>query len=219
MILALIPAFNEEKTISAVIKDVEKHVDEVVVIDDASKDNTVEIAQQSGATVLVHKINRGQGATLETGHTYARKKNADVVIHFDADGQFDGAEIPKALTEFKTQNVDVLLGSRFLKENTDVPALKRHVLLPLGRLLDRMLGSVRLTDSHNGFRVLGKKALEHIHIEQDRMAHATEIPVLIKKHGLRYAEFPVTVRYSEFGQGATGGLRIVKELLLGKFLK
>lgn len=219
MILALIPAFNEEKTISAVIKDVEKHVDEVVVIDDASKDNTVEIAQQSGATVLVHKINRGQGATLETGHTYARTKNADVVIHFDADGQFDGAEIPKALSEFKKQNVDVLLGSRFLKENTDVPALKRYVLLPLGRFLDRMLGSVRLTDSHNGFRVFGKNALEHIHIQQDRMAHATEIPVLIKKHGLRYAEFPVTVRYNEFGQGATGGLKIVKELLFGKFLK
>lgn len=219
MILALIPAFNEEKTIDAVIKDVESHVDEVVVIDDASKDATVQKAQKAGATVLVHKINRGQGAALETGHSYARAKNTDIVIHFDADGQFDGAEVPKALTEFKKQNVDVLLGSRFLKENTDVPALKRYVLLPLGRLLDRMLGSVKLTDSHNGFRVLGKNALDHIHVQQDRMAHATEIPVLIKKHGLRYAEFPVTVRYNEFGQGATGGFRIVKELLFGKFVK
>lgn len=219
MILALIPAYNEERTVQDVIRDIQPHVDEVVVIDDASHDATAELARAAGATVLVHKINRGQGAALETGHCYARKNKANMVVHFDADGQFIGSEVAKAIKALRAAEAEVLLGSRFLDTASDIPFSKKHILLPLGRLFDRLVNGVKLSDFHNGFRVLGQRALEDIVITQDRMAHASEIPMLIKQHNLRYIEFPVTVRYNEYGQGVVGGLRVLKDIIFGKFIR
>lgn len=219
MIIALVPAYNEEKKIGSVIQDLFSHVDEVVVIDDGSTDDTARIAREAGAMVLSHRLNLGQGAALETGHKYARGRNdVDYVVHFDADGQFLASDIVPALAYLQANKKEVLLGSRFLGSEKSVPWLKRFFLLPLGRLIDRWSGTVRLSDSHNGFRILNRRALELIHITQDRMAHATEIPTLIAKHNLSWVEFPVTVRYDEFGQGVGGGLKIVRDLLVGKFL-
>jgi len=218
MILAIIPAYNEQDNIVSTIEDIAPHVDEVVVVDDASQDGTVVRARETGVTVLKHKINRGQGAALETGHEYARMVGADAVVHFDADGQFCGEEVPQAYAHFVKHKADVLFGSRFLKDNTDVPAFKRYVMLPIGRIIDRSMGAPKLSDSHNGFRILSNHALETVRITQDRMAHATQIPMLVQKHNLAFVEFPVTVRYNEFGQGLKGGFNIIKELVFGKFI-
>lgn len=219
MIIALVPAYNEEDTIGLVVTELLPHVDKVVVIDDASSDTTAKIAEDSGAVVLRHRLNRGQGAALETGHTYARSIGADAVLHFDADRQFLADEIPGAIAAFKKENADILLGSRFLEKKSSIPFAKRHILLPFARFFDRMLTGLVLSDSHNGFRILNKKALSVIRLTQDRMAHASEIPALIKKHNLKYMEFSVTVRYVEYGQGARGGLSIIKDTLTGMFLR
>lgn len=219
MILAIVPAYNEEKNIDSVIRDLFHHVDEVVVIDDGSTDATARIAREAGATILTHRVNRGQGAALETGHDYARLRRADFVVHFDADGQFSASDIPGALAYLQTSQKEVVLGSRFLGAEKSIPWFKRWFILPLGRLIDRLSGTVRLSDSHNGFRILSRRALDVIRITQDRMAHATEIPTLIAKHSLSWVEYPVSVRYNEFGQGVGGGFKIVRDLLLGKFLR
>lgn len=219
MIIALVPAYNEEDSIETVVTELLLVVDRVVVIDDASVDATGDIAEHSGAIVLHHKLNRGQGAALETGHAYARSIDADLVLHFDADRQFLAEEVPGAIAAFRKEKADILLGSRFLEKHSSVPFMKRHAVLPLGRLFDRMLTGLKLSDSHNGFRILNKKALSAIRLTQDRMAHASEIPALIKKHDLKYIEFPVTVRYVEYGQGARGGLHIIKDTLTGMFLR
>lgn len=218
MFLALVPAYNEEKRIETVLQALFSQVDSIVVIDDASTDTTAEISERAGAIVLRHEINRGQGAALETGHEYARQVGADYVLHFDADGQFSVNDIAPALKTFQRENADILFGSRFLEKKSNIPWTKKYIIFPIGKIINKIFGSLPLSDVHNGFRILGKNALEKIHISQDRMAHATEIPVLAKKHQLRYVEFPVEVTYHEYGQGGLGGVKIVKDLFTGKFL-
>lgn len=219
MFIAIVPAYNESKRIAHVVSKLTTHVDEVVVVDDCSSDNTATLAKNAGATVLRHQINRGQGAALETGHSYARDNNATYVLHFDGDGQFDVDDIGPALEVLKNKDVDIVLGSRFLGKSEGLPWTKKHIIWPIGRLFDRSIGAVALSDSHNGFRILTKQALDVIRITQDRMAHASEIPKLIKKHRLSFEEVPVSVRYYEYGQRATDGIQVIRDLLLGSFLK
>ncbi|PIZ94920.1 MAG: glycosyltransferase family 2 protein [Candidatus Magasanikbacteria bacterium CG_4_10_14_0_2_um_filter_33_14] len=219
MFIAIVPAYNEEKRIAQVVSDLLKSVDSVIVVDDKSRDNTIGEATQSGAMVLQHKINLGQGAALETGHEYARSIGVDYVLHFDGDGQFCVEDIAPALEKLKESKADILFGSRFLDNRSKVPFLKKYFLLPIGRFINKLFGVVSLKDSQNGFRILNRNALEKIKITQNGMAHATEIMGLTRKHNLNYVEFPVKVIYHEYGQGIGGGLKIVKDLFLGKFLK
>jgi len=219
MLLAIVPAYNEAKRIEDVIKKLQDHVDEVVVVDDCSSDSTVEVAQKAGATVVTHKINLGQGAALETGHAYARKVGAEYVLHFDGDGQFDVADISPALAMLKEQKLDVVLGSRFMQKKGNVPPMKRYVIHPLARVFNFLITGLWLTDAHNGFRILNKKALNAIHIQQNRMAHASEILALVKKNNLTVAEVPITVTYHEYGQRGSAAFVIVRDLILGKFVK
>lgn len=215
--LVIVPAHNEENTIGRVLRGLFEHgITDIVVVDDGSTDRTAAVARQSGAAVLRHRLNRGQGAALQTGHEYAKASGADVVAHFDADDQLNPADIAGAVARLKAENLDIILGSRFLDGRSRVPWFKRRVLLPVARWINYVFTGLKLSDAHNGFRVLSRRALEKIVITQDRMAHGSEIPALIRRHSLRYAEYPVEVRYHEFGQGVGGGLRVVADLLLGK---
>lgn len=218
MLIAVVPAYNEEKNIGPVISGLFNHVDKVVVVDDGSTDNTSLVSEKAGAVALCHKINRGQGAALQTGHEFALKIGAGYVIDFDADGQFDVLDIKPALAELQKSGADILFGSRFLDNRSQVPWLKRKILLPLGRLFNQMFFGINLTDAHNGFRILNQRALALIRITQDRMAHASEIPAQAKKLGLRQIEFPVKVVYREYGQGLGGAMRVVRDLVFGKFM-
>lgn len=218
MIIAIVPAFNESKRIADVVTDLLRVVTEVVVVNDASVDDTATLAAAAGATVLSHRVNRGCGAALETGHAYARIQKAAYVVHFDGDGQFSSDEILPALKKLEDEQADVLFGSRFLNnESKTLPWSKRHIIHPIARYIDRLFGSVKLSDVHNGFRILSADALQKIIITQDRMAHASQIPELVNKHALPYVEFPITVTYHEYGQTAKGGFIILKDLFMKKW--
>ncbi len=227
MIFVIVPAYNEEKSIGRVLrgffetqfKDESLKNMKVVVVDDGSVDNTVQIASQAGATVLRHEINRGQGAALQTGNQYALEQGASIVVHFDADGQFNPVDIESGLMTMKNKGVDVVLGSRFLDNRSKMPWSKKYLLLPISRFVNRLLTGLKLTDAHNGFRILSRKALQKINISQDRMAHNSEIVKQIKQHNLLFAEHPVEVVYTEYGQGVGGGLKILQDLLAAKFLR
>ena len=218
MLVALVPAYNEAKHIGSVVRNLFQHVDEVVVIDDGSGDQTAVQARAAGATVLRHRLNRGQGASLQTGHEYAKRCRASYVLHFDGDGQFSVDDIAPALAYIQKQQADILFGSRFLGTASDIPWFKRYVILPIARWVDWMFGAVRLSDAHNGFRILNRRAIETITITQDTMAHATEIPQQVRRHSLRYVEFPVKVMYREYGQGLSGGIKVMKDLIMGLFV-
>ncbi len=219
MFLAIVPAWNEEKTIGRIVRNLLTCVDQVVVVDDGSVDSTSANARAAGAVVLSHLVNRGQGAALETGHTYARKIGADFVLHFDADEQFSIDDITPAKAALEASGADILFGSRFMGKHANLPFLKRYLILPVGHVIQKYLFGIDLKDAHNGFRILTKRALKAVYITQDKMAHATEIPVLAIKYGLRYIEFPVTVTYYEYGQGVMDGVGVVADLVTGKLMQ
>jgi len=197
----------------------------VLVVDDGSSDNTADAATFSGATVLRHSVNRGQGAALQTGTEWALAEGAEVIVHFDADGQFVAEDIATALTRLQEFPSDILLGSRYLsfwsrsgaEAIESIPITKRYVLFPIARMVNWAFTGLWLTDVHNGFRVLSRSAAEKIFITHDGMAHNTEIIGQIRRLGLSFEEVPVRVRYRTYGQGLRGGFKILGDLLFSWF--
>ena len=220
MVWIVIPAYNEANKIGRVLRDLFTHgFDKIIVVDDGSRDNTAELAQKEGALVLRHKINRGQGAALQTGNEYALKNNADIIVHSDADGQFDPADIAPAIEFLQKNNLDAVLGSRFLDTRSQIPFLKKYFILPISRLINNLITRAKLTDVHNGFRILNNHALQKIKITHNGMAHNTEIVKQLVNCNLKFAEFPVKVTYYEYGQGIGGGIKIIRDWITGFFTK
>ena len=220
MVFVVVPAYNEEKNIGRVIRDLFQHgYKNVVVVDDGSDDNTYIEAQKMGATVLKHENNRGQGAALQTGNEFALDNGAEIIAHFDADEQMNAGDICKAIKKIQEEDLDIVFGSRFLNGAVGVPWTKRFIILPIARFINNFFSGLRLTDAHNGFRVMTRQSAEKIIITQDGMAHNSEITAQVKKNGLSYAEIPVNFVYKEYGQGIIGGVVILRDLLLGIFIR
>ncbi|MBI4058756.1 glycosyltransferase family 2 protein [Candidatus Microgenomates bacterium] len=196
MVAAVIPAFNEEKRIWKVIRDAAKYVDKIIVVDDGSCDKTAQQVKNRKAIVLTHRFNLGQGAALQTGFDYAKKINADIVITFDADGQFKASEIPRVIKPILEGRIDAVLGSRFLGGTVDMP-LSRRMTLRLGIIFTNIFYGIKLTDTFNGFRAFSSGAIHKINLTQNRMAHAAEIIDQIQLHKLKFVEVPVTVIYNK----------------------
>ena len=199
VIVAVIPAYHEERAIAQSVADAARFVDHVVVVDDCSRDATGDLAHEGGAHVLRHAVNRGQGAALQTGTRYALEElGADIVVHFDADGQMRGEEIPEIIAPIMTGNADIALGSRFLgRDAENIPFVRKWLTVKPAIILTAVVSGLKLTDTHNGFRALSRSAARKLTINLDRMAHASEIIDQIKVHKFRYQEVPVTIRYSE----------------------
>lgn len=212
----VIAAFNEGSMIMDVVRRVTARA-QVVVVDDGSSDDTGDLALQAGAHVATHMINRGQGAALQTGIDYALAQGADYIVTFDADGQHDADEA-MAMVEACRQGVEVVLGSRFLGRTVNMPT-SRRLTLKAAVVFTRLTTGLKLTDAHNGLRVLSRRAAERIRIHQDRMAHASEILSLIGRHKITYREFPVTITYSEYslakGQKISNSVRILEDIVFG----
>jgi polyprenyl-phospho-N-acetylgalactosaminyl synthase len=222
-VFCVIPAYNEEQSITRVVKEVQPLVDRVIVVDDGSGDKTAALAKSAGAVVLRHIINRGQGAALETGNEYAIGQKADIIVHFDADAQFLAEEINDMVSPLVNDSYDIVFGSRFLGKRSEMPWGKEYLIMPLGRLVNRLLIGHNFTDPQNGFRAMTAAVAGKIHIGNDGMAHNSEIQQKAVRNRLRVKEVPVTVRYDKFGQTffsgkgrGAGGLRIVIDLLLSK---
>jgi len=205
-IFIVIAAYNEGKSISKVISDL-KHAgyDNIIVVDDGSKDDTYNFALNSGAVALRHIVNRGQGAALKTGMDYALRNGADMIIHFDADGQHRVEDLKAMIAPVKSGKYDISVGSRFLKP-VKMPFFRR-LTLKIAILVVRIFYGAKMTDAHNGFRVMNRKAAETIDITSDRMEHASQIVEEIHRKNLRFIEVPVTILYTDYSlQHGHGGL-------------
>ncbi|WP_331393708.1 glycosyltransferase family 2 protein [Lawsonia intracellularis] len=194
------------------------YIRDVIVVDDHSEDETAKLAFESGAIVIRHPMNLGQGAALQTGFNFALKEGADIVITFDADGQHRIEDALKMVEVIAADQADIVCGSRFLGTKSFNMPLSKKIWLRLATIFVRMTTGVKVTDAHNGLRALSKKALKVISIKQNRMSHASEIINNIKKHRLRYKEIPVTILYTEYaiskGQKLKNSFNIVKELFI-----
>lgn len=215
-ISCIIPAYNEEANIGRVIEKVLPLVNEIVVVDDCSSDNTSKVAQTYPVVVIRHPINRGQGAALQTGNEYALKNGADIIVHFDADDQFDAKEITDIVAPIISGQAEAVFGSRFLG-SANFPFLKRRVIMPLAKKINFLFG-IKTTDPQSGFRALSRQAWLQIKIENRGMAHCSEILYKTVKTGLPLQEVPIHVTYHHFGQNFGGGLKIIKDLLIHKFI-
>ena len=218
-IACVIPAWNEEKNIVQVIKNVRPFVDKIIVVDDASKDATSRLAKEAGADVIRHPINRGQGAALQTGNDYALNLGADIIVHFDGDNQFLAEEIKDMIAPILKNEADIVFGSRFLGKKTNLPLFKRLLIYPLAQAFTRLILGIKLSDPQNGFRAMTRQTAEKIRIMNREMAHNSEIQAKAFSYKLKVAEVPITVIYHHFGQKLSGGFKIIKDLFIYKLSK
>ncbi|MFH0870084.1 MAG: glycosyltransferase family 2 protein [archaeon] len=221
-IFFIIPAYNEGKSIGRVVRELKKAgYSNIVVIDDGSTDNTFSEAKKQNIFALQHIINRGQGASLKTGIDFALRQGADILVTFDSDGQHRVEDLPAMLKPVMDGEVDVTLGSRFLKK-TDMP-FGRRILLKGSVVVQWIFYGVKLSDAHNGFRVLSRKAAQRIEIDADRMEHASEILEEIVRKKIEFREVPVIIRYTGYsmqkGHGSfLGAVKILAKMIIRKFI-
>lgn len=212
----IIPLFNEASVISDVVTEARKIFPNIVCVDDGSRDDSALRAREAGAWLVPHPFNLGQGASLQTGIEFAlRQPNADFFITFDADGQHLPQDAERMLLRLDRQDLDIVIGSRFIGEATNITPIKR-VVLKFAVSFERLRTGLRLTDAHNGLRAFTRQAAERIQITQNRMAHASELTSQIAELKLKYAEEPVTIRYTDYskskGQSVWNSVNILSEL-------
>jgi len=196
-IVAGIPAYNEEKYIAKVVLKTMRHVDEVIVVDDGSKDMTAEIAEKLGATVVRHPENRGYGAALATIFNEARKRNADILVILDADDQHDPDEIPKLVEPIIRGEADIVVGSRF-RGKTNQP-LWRRIGVKIITWLTKKAHNLPhdITDAQSGYRAYNNKTIQLIQPQDTDMGASIDILAQAAQHKLRIKEVPVTIRYHQ----------------------
>jgi len=192
--LACIPAFNVEKTIGEVVKQCLLHVDKVIVCDDGSIDNTRKVAEQNGAEVIQHEKNYGYGAALITLFDKARQLDADVMVTLDGDGQHIPEFIPRLIAPLSYNAIDVVIGSRFLKNESNVPSY-RKTGIKIITYATNIESNTKLTDAQSGFRAYSKRAIQVIHPTEYGMAASTEIIAKVVNKGLKVVEVPVVISY------------------------
>lgn len=194
MIIAALPAYNEEKHIAEVILGAAKHVDRVVVMDDGSTDRTSTIAQACGAVVVRHARNQGYGAAIRACFETAKKMHADVLVTLDSDEQHDPEDI-RQLIHALDEGSDIVIGSRFLKDNGRCIPLYRRFGIRLLTVATNAAGGTTVSDSQSGFRAYSKKAMGTIEITASDMSAGSGILFQAKKHKLKISEVPITCRY------------------------
>lgn len=193
--IAVIPAYNEEKTIERVIKGMKEFVDQIVVVDDGSSDSTYDVAKGTGAVTIRHPENRGYGEALRTGFRKGIEAGGDVIILIDADLQHDPLEAKKLIDHLIRTKSDIVIGSRFLNDRSRIP-LYRRFGIKMFTVLTRILIGVKVSDSQSGFRVFTKNAVRKtLGFKTGDMGSSLEMLHLAKKRGLKIREFPITCYY------------------------
>ncbi len=217
----VIPAHNEENIVGQVLSDLGPYGYHIAVVDDGSTDQTSAAALRYPVTVLRHITNLGQGAALQTGIRYALSfPETRFIATFDADGQHHACDLPAMLEACKKGRYDVVLGSRFMKEGqaVNMPTAKK-IVLKLAIWFTRINTGLRLSDTHNGLRVMTAEAAGKIRIHQNGMAHASEILSQIAAYKMRFCEIPVTVTYTDYslqkGQSILNLVNILWDMWIG----
>lgn len=196
-IAAVIPAYNVEDTVKRVVEGIRDLVDEVIVVNDASHDHTYGILKKLNVTVLNHRQNTGLGGALRDGFEEALRRNFDIVITLDSDGQHDPHDVARLLKRLHDNKVDLIIGSRLLEKNgwRNFPKHRLHGNRILTYLTNLIIGRKATTDSQSGYRVLKREVLEKVELTGQRMEIASEIVYEAATKGFRIDEVPIKPTY------------------------
>lgn len=216
----MVPVYNEVSVIGDVIAEILQVTPHVVCVNDGSRDGSAAEIVSAGAYLVDHPVNMGQGAALQTGIEFARSiPGVDRFVTFDADGQHLVEDAMRMVALLVGDDVDIVLGSRFLGASVGASRAKK-ALLRAAVAFSNLTSGVRLTDAHNGLRAFNRHVADTIEITAPDMTHASEIVELIARNGYRYREVPVTIHYTEYsrskGQASVNALNIAVDTLLRK---
>lgn len=211
-IIVTIPAFNEEETIRYLIEDVERvmkknqHKFEIIVVDDGSTDNTPKIAKDAGATVHSHLYNQGLAQVFRTEIRSALERNADVIVHIDADYQYNPKEIPRLLDPILRNEADLVLGSRFSGTIEEMSSIKRIGNLMFSKITSLIVRQ-KITDAQTGFRAFTRRFARQIKISSEyTYTQEMIIRAVKKKFGIK--EVPIN-----FARRSSGDSRLISNTL------
>lgn len=195
-IVAVIPAYNEERFIASVVITARQYADEVIVVDDGSADRTAFLAREAGAHVIEMPVNGGKGAALNAGFDYARRLNPRAVVVLDGDAQHDPAEIPNVALPVLNGDADVVIGSRFLDVKSDIPGWRKvgqHAL----NLATNVASGVKITDTQSGYRAFSLAAIQLMRFRSTGLAVESEMQFLLTRSNLSVTEVPISVQYQD----------------------
>ncbi|MDP2685166.1 MAG: glycosyltransferase family 2 protein [bacterium] len=224
-IIAVLPAYNAAKTLKLTLNDIPADwVDEIILVDDASSDNTVELAKKLGLKTFVHSENKGYGGNQKTCYNKALKLDADIVIMIHPDHQYDPTLVPEMLLPIINNEADAVFGSRMLHKGEAIKGGMPKWKYLANKFLTIMENSIlhlNLSEYHSGFRAYNKKILNTVQYNQnsDNFVFDTEIIVQLKIHKFKIKEIPIPTKYfkdaSSVGliAGSIYGLSIIKVLL------
>ena len=209
-ITVVIPAFNEQKTISQIVQTAKLYADDVLVVDDGSDDLTGELALRVGATVIRIPKNAGKGNALGTGMSTAAMNGCGIVVCLDADGQHDPSDIPKIVQPIIDGNADMVIGSRFLsRETKDLIPAYRKIGQSILTSATNIGNPVKISDSQSGYRVFRKDIIGRFSFSERGMGIESEMIRDAVRSGARIQEVPITAKYrgiapSTFNPGSHG---------------
>jgi glycosyltransferase involved in cell wall biosynthesis len=209
--LAIVPAYNEEHSIGAVLEEIRAAEPDlhVVVVNDASEDATAAIAARAGAAVLNLPFNVGIGGAMQTGYQYALEHGFELAIQVDGDGQHDPREIGQVLEPILDGRADLVVGTRFVTGGGYRGTRVRRVGIRLFAAIVSVMVGQRVSDTTSGFRAVNRKALRLFAAEYPHDYPEVESMVLLSRHGLRLLEVPVQMRVRETGNSSITALRSV----------
>ena len=189
-----IPAYNEEKNIASIIMKLKKITDHVIVCNDGSTDMTEEISKELNVIVINHSKNMGYGSAIRSIFLKAKELQADILVTFDADGQHRVVDIQSVTQPIIDDKADVVIGSRFLKNKSDMPEYRKFGIKIITKITNSSLKE-KLTDSQSGFRAYSKNVLKNITPSESGMGVSTEILIKASNAGHKIAEVPITIMY------------------------
>jgi len=195
-IVAVIPAYNEERFIGSVVLKARQYANAVVVVDDGSTDATAEIAEAAGAIVMRHEHNRGKAVALNTGFRKAREMTPEVVVTLDGDWQHRCEEIPTLARPVLEDGADMVVGSRFLEVKSRIPGFRALAIRAL-TLATNIGSGLGLSDSQTGFRAFSLRAMETVTFRSSGFSVESEMQFLAREHSLTVVELPITSRYDD----------------------
>ena len=209
-LVAVVPAWNEEGAIATVIEEIVRVGPEieVVVVDDASTDDTADVAERNGATVLRLPFNVGIGGAVQTGFRYALEQGYERAVRLDGDGQHDASQLPKLLAPLEAVAADLVIGSRFVDPGgTYRPPFARRLGIRVFARLVSLLCRQRVTDTTSGFIALDRAGIELFAAEYPHDYPEVEATLVALRSGLRLAQVQVEMRERTSGVSSITFLR------------